>query len=170
MKSVLRSIKPYWLYLIIVGKKTIEVGKNFPKADDWNKIVYLYCSQDIASFKRIPAKDCGWMKKYLGKVACRFFCDKNYDITPHYDIPSFANQYICGWEYDKEFDCLTHDELLAYLKGQKGYGWHVTDKCAIFLELKHFSKVGFGHLVPLKRPPQSWMYVELISDIGGSRG
>lgn len=33
MRHVLRSIKPYWVYLILKGKKTVEVGKNIPKAE-----------------------------------------------------------------------------------------------------------------------------------------
>lgn len=75
MKFLLRSIKPYWLYLILTGKKTLELGKTIPQADDWDKIVYLYCSKDIKSFNRIPEADREWMRKYLGKVACCFVCD-----------------------------------------------------------------------------------------------
>lgn len=75
MKAVLRSVKPYWLYLILTGKKTIEVGKSCPQAKDWNKVVEMYCSKDMRSFNRIPEEDKKWMRKYLGKVACRFVCD-----------------------------------------------------------------------------------------------
>lgn len=57
MQSVLRSIKPYWLYLILIGKKTVEVGKDFPKSASWNREVYLYCSKDRKSFNRIPKED-----------------------------------------------------------------------------------------------------------------
>lgn len=75
MKAVLRSVKPYWLYLILTGKKTVEIGKFCPQAKDWNKVVELYCSKDMRSFNRIPEEDKKWMRKYLGKVACRFVCD-----------------------------------------------------------------------------------------------
>lgn len=75
MKAVLRSVKPYWLYLILTGKKTVEIGKSCPQAKDWNKVVELYCSKDMRSFNRIPEEDKEWMRKYLGKVACRFVCD-----------------------------------------------------------------------------------------------
>lgn len=163
MKVVLRSIKPYWLYLIIIGKKTIEVGKSFPKADDWSKEVFLYCSQDLRSFYRIPEKDREWMRKYLGKVACRFVCDKIYNLTPHFDKPDFCNQYLCDWKWGEGTAWLSFTEMNDYLKGKKGYGWHISDLCIYSqpFDLCTFSKAGFGRIIPLKRPPQSWMYVEV---------
>ena len=127
MKAVLRSIKPFWLYLIIIGKKTIEVGKTFPKAYDWNKEVFLHCSKDMKSFKRIPEKDREWMRKYLGKVACRFVCDKIYNLTPHFDKPDFCNQYLCNWNWGEGTACLSFTEMNDYLKGKNGYGWHISD-------------------------------------------
>lgn len=57
MKSVIRSAKPYWIYLILTGKKTIEVGKDFPKSKDWNKVVEMYCSKDMKSFNRVLKKE-----------------------------------------------------------------------------------------------------------------
>lgn len=30
--------------------------------------------------------------------------------------------------------------------------------------LSEFGKVGFGHEVPLKRPPKSWMYIEDLGE------
>ena len=178
MKAVFRSIKAYWLYLILIGKKTIEVGKDYPKSDDWNKIVYLYCSKDMKSFNRIPEKDREWMRKYLGKVACVFVCDKIHEIIPHFDTPTFPNQYICGWDYGKEFDCLSFEELTSYLNGKKGYGWHISD-LVIYdkpKELGEFKKpcnhkndcctcdrydyIGHKCYDEITRPFQSWGYIE----------
>ncbi len=122
MRSVLRSAKPYWIYLIITGKKTIEVGKGSPKAKDWNKIVEMYCSKDVRSFNRIPESDRDWMRKYLGKVACRFVCHKIdlYEYTDH----------GYGWsisEEDFNATCLTGSEFCKYGKGKTLYGIHITD-------------------------------------------
>lgn len=61
MKSVLRSIKPYYLYLIITGRKTVELGKDFPVSPEWDRKVELYCSKDKKSFKRIPEEDREWI-------------------------------------------------------------------------------------------------------------
>lgn len=62
MKSVLISIQPYWVFLIIARlmgwdipqEKTIEVRKDFPKDPAWNKRVHIYCSKNKESFDRIP--------------------------------------------------------------------------------------------------------------------
>jgi predicted transcriptional regulator len=156
MKAVLRSIKPYWLYCIIIGEKTIEVGKDFPKSDDWNKVVFLYCSQDKKSFNRIPEKDQEWMRKYIGKIACRFVCDR---------ISEFSGENAI---YHTVGTCLTPSEIADYIGEKYAYYWHISDlaiydkprelgefKCAEY----HYGRI---HLPPrdIARPPQSWMYVE----------
>ena len=115
MKSVLRSIKPYWLYCIIIGKKTIEVGKDFPKADDWDKVTFLYCSKDKKSFNRIPEKDREWMRKYLGKVACKFVCDKISEMSGECAI------------YHTVGTCLKPTEIADYIADKHAYYWHITD-------------------------------------------
>ncbi len=120
-KSVLRSAKPYWIYLIITGKKIIEVGKDSPKAKDWNKIVEMYCSKDMRSFNRIPEKDRGWMRKYLDKVACRFVCDR---------IDEYAYDVCDGVDIDDDElleTCLDREEINIYAKGKTLYGLHITD-------------------------------------------
>lgn len=165
MKAVLRSIKPYWLYLIIIGKKTIEVGKDFPKADDWSRDVVLYCSKDLRSFNRIPEKDREWMQKYLGRCACRFVCD---DIDT---IAVFNDLLYC--EKNSQANklnqmCLTIEEIKAYLGSKnQGYNWHISD-LKIYDKLKELSEfhkpimpTGLRYEADaIARPPQSWCYVE----------
>lgn len=189
MKSVLRSIKPYWLYLIIIGIKKIEIGKTIPKADDWNKVVFLYCSRDMKSFNRIPDKDREWMRKYLGKVACRFVCDKieNFrfdalEIT--YMSRKFRDANLVNEEFF-EGTQVTYQEAYDYCEGMTFdeedtdyfYGWHISD-LVIYdgpKELSEFKIVGCKGCKDkdtyhckfycegeraIKRPPQSWCYVE----------
>lgn len=126
MKSVLRSAKPYWIYLILTGKKTVEVGKGFSKSEDWNKVVEMYCSKDMRSFNRIPERDREWVRKYLGKVVCRFVCDK---------VEQFTVGSLGCDDIEKQA-CLSHKEMLDYfykpneLDGETikfGYGWHISD-------------------------------------------
>lgn len=129
MKAVYRSIKPYWLYLILIGKKMIEVGKDFPKVCVWNKEVFLHCSKDIKSFKRIPEENREWMRKYLGKVACRFVCD---EITPLFNVATTSWELLAGnvHEYAKalvRMACLTEEEMHSYAKGENCYAWHISD-------------------------------------------
>ena len=127
MKSVLRSVKPYWIYLILIGKKKVEVGKNYPKSSEWNKVVEMYCSKDMKSFNRIPAEDREWMRKYLGKVACRFVCDRIEKLR--YNCDGYGHEWH---EWNDEYVdyanmCLSEKELEDYLGTGNGYGWHISD-------------------------------------------
>lgn len=172
MKSVLRSIKPYWFYLICEGKKTIEVGKDCPKATDWNRTVELYCSKDMESFNRIPKEYQEKYRKYLGKVGAKFICDYIKEYT--------SNER--GWYcYDLE-TCLLCDEIAGYGKGKTLYGWHISDlqiydkpktlneftrPCSydgICFSCKRFIANGmppYGFCdSTITRPPQSYMFVE----------
>ena len=138
MKAVYRSIKPYWLYLILIGKKTIEVGKNFPKAVDWNKEVFLHCSKDMKSFKRIPEKDREWMQKYLGKVACRFVCGRidtigkrginnNFDYC-YQSLNMFGNDDIEVEITAIQKSCIPKAELNAYgATSMRLFAWRISD-------------------------------------------
>ena len=134
MKSVLISIQPYWVFLIIAKTmgwnidkvKTIEVRKNYPKDESWDKTAIIYCSKDKKSFNRIPKEYQPLMAKFLGKVVGKWFCDKVYDIIPCF-VSKFLTQYICGWEHGEEFDCLSFSEMNSYLKEDNGYGWHISD-------------------------------------------
>ncbi len=171
MKSVLRSIKPFWLYCTIIREKTIEVGKTFPKAEDWNREVFFYCSKDRESFDLIPEKDREWMRKYLGKVACRFVCDYHTDYT----LDDYDNSYFIS-DDDLEATCLLTCELWEYGKGKTLYGWHISD-LVIYDEPRELSEFQQCHKCKhscvrtsqnvelckyhrLSRPPQSWCYVE----------
>lgn len=192
MKAVLRSIKPYWLYLILTGKKTIEVGKSCPKSKDWNKVVEMYCSKDIRSFNRIPEKDREWMHKYLGKVAGLFVCDDItkivtwqrtwFDILEH---PIATTTEYGIWNDDFKQMCLTWKEINDYGKKKPLYGWHIS-QLKIYdkpKELKDFllpcgGKICWGcNLLNVKEadcinrgkryatlPPQSWCYVQEEDD------
>ena len=193
MKSVLISIQPKWCELIASGKKTVEVRKTRPKIDVPFK-VYIYETQGRTETPFVDEEG-HHIFKGRGQVIGEFVCDKIYDIKPHFDTPTFPNQYICGWEYGEEHDCLSFEELTSYLNGKQGYAWHISD-LVIYdqpKELTDFiipSKIGCcnegkcrgckyfdrgngfnveddcnahfstDEYKPLRRPPQSWCYVE----------
>lgn len=176
-KAVLRSVKPYWIYLILTGKKTVEVGKDFPKSLDWDKVVYLYCSKDKKSFNRIPEKDREWMRKYLGKVACRFVCDRIDKYECYNELP--YDKYNLPKSLLKDMCLICHD-VDKYGAGAPLYGWHISD-LKIYdepKELGEFKKTCkhekynppcypkscndcMGNR--FERPPQSWCYVEELN-------
>lgn len=137
MKSVLISIQPYWVFLIIAKimgweveqHKNIEVRKNFPEAGDWNKLVEIYCSKDKKSFNRIPKEYQPLMQKFLGKIVGEFTCDKIYKIdTDSVDWIYIAETYCKYFYAAKDLNCCLSDgELYSYGKDKPLYGWHISD-------------------------------------------
>lgn len=128
MKAVLISIQPKWCELIANCEKTVEVRKTKPKIDVPFKC-YIYETKD-KKFEHIGVHYADERKDFIhhiGKVIGEFVCDRIYNITPHFDKPDFCNQYICDWKWGEGTACLSFTEMNDYLKGEKGYGWHITD-------------------------------------------
>ena len=158
MKSVLLSIQPKWCELIASGKKTIEVRKTRPKLKTPFKC-YIYCTnwKDNTYWK-------SHYKDKLGKVIGEFVCD---EITGGFWITPFA-------DYLHKQSCLSYREVWDYSNGKPIFSWHISD-LVIYdkpRELREFSsgssrlefsntKDGFPReWSGMKRPPQSWCYVE----------
>lgn len=178
MRSVLISIQPKWCELIASGKKTVEVRKTRPKLDvPFN--VYIYCT--------LPPKEelfmHGCIREYAhelirlqdGRIVYDYgmrLCvdpeDRPYS-QDNFLCKKVIGEFVCDSIYDMrdvepEPTCITVEDWLKYTDGHKGivYGWHISD-LVIYdrpKELSTFSKYGFDHPVPLKRPPQSWCFVE----------
>lgn len=184
MKSVLIGIQPEGCELISNGKKTIEVRKTKPKIETPFKC-YIYCTQGEMLLKTINnslfidksyndrENLYGVCEKANGKVIGEFVCD---DIFP---IRVFENgsiqEYVC---HSMERSCVPYDDISNYIgKDKTGYGWHISD-VVIYdepKELSEFKMVGCKgcrdkdtyhckfHCIGerrIKRPPQSWCYVE----------
>ena len=184
MKSVLISIQPKWCELIASGKKTIEVRKTRPKIETPFKC-YIYCTQSGKYVNGKQVKNIwvnrGTDNRYIGngKVIGEFVCNeiKTYpadDFVVAEDlngtiIAEPKDGVFAYWIPEEKETCLPYEEILAYGNGKTLYGWHISD-LKIYdkpKELSEFSYwLGFisdgatdnhGHL---KRPPQSWCYVE----------
>lgn len=161
MKGVLRSIKPYWYYLIGEGIKTIEVGKGEPKSSDWNREVECYMSKDKKSFNKIPDEFKEKYRQHMGKVGMKFVCDEIIE-----DIRGENSDVLC------EKGCLTLDELKAYGGNKPLYGWRISE-LKIYdnpKELNEFTGIRRTNksieLYRVERPPQSYYYVE---ELGGEQ-
>lgn len=146
MRAVMVSQKPLLCENIANGKKTILITKTKPNIETPFKC-YIYCTKaktigDIILCKSeenaklfghnaVIGINKGFSEKedinLKGKVIGEFVCDKIYDIEPHYDIPTFCNQYVCGWNAGDEDDCISFSDFDAYLGGKHGYGWHISD-------------------------------------------
>lgn len=185
-KAVLLSIQPRWCGLIASGKKTIEVRKTKPKLETPFK-VYIYCTNDRKNHfwtgKRYSYADershNAFDKDGNGKVIGEFICDA---IISHCEM---ANADIA-----EQRGCIRREQLFEYANGAELYGWHISE-LKIYNKPKALSEFGTlcdedcpncefwkrdmvnQHerdmdctnssypLRPLKRPPQSWCYVEV---------
>lgn len=183
MKSVLISIQPYYVFLIIARRmgwhipqeKTVEVRKNFPKDSAWNKRVHIYCSKNRKSFNRIPAQYQPFMEKLLGKVVGNFECDSI--------RKGGADNTLQAYYHNNPAEtCLTDQELVLYANfGKPLYFWHISDLKVYDVpkDLGEFHTICtkppteitcrgcpnkaefcFNKKKPLSCPPQSWCYVE----------
>lgn len=183
MKSVIISIKPYWVFLIIAKtmgwnidkEKTVEVRKTCPKDDDWTKIVKIYCTKDRESFDKIPKEYQPFMERFLSKVIGEFMCD---DITKFAADEKANNILLSNMELRS---CVGRKQLVLYAKANYYlYGWHISD-LVIYdkpKELSEFAKLcNHNCFVPcphyrgkeyecerpiITRPPQSWCYCEEV--------
>ena len=165
MKSVMISIKPKWCKLIAKGKKTVEVRKTRPKLETPFK-VYIY--ETKALYK---PNGCNHLFKGEGKVIGEFVCD---EIIGGFWVTPFA-------DYLQKQSCLSYREVWDYSNGKPIFSWHISDlviydkpkELSEFRTLKQCNACKDGYEstaciydadckvpVPLKRPLQSWCYVE----------
>lgn len=160
-KAVLISIRPKWVEKIANGKKTIEVRKTKPKLETPFKC-YIYCT-NIRPFLV-------WEDVFNGHIAGEFTCDRIYELAPLNHAPDDVEKQAC----------LTREEIVNYLKGT-GYGWHISD-LVIYdtphdlgeferpyecneCDAKWASECNTCYEKnKIKRPPQSWCYVEAMKD------
>lgn len=133
MKSVLISIQPYWVFLIIARlmgwnipqEKTVEVRKDYPKASDWNNVAHIYCSKNRKSFNRIPKEYQPFMEKLLGKVVGEFVCDRIEQIVPDYN--PVLQKFFYGYVIDLTPTCLSEENLHKYAGIEPLYFWHISN-------------------------------------------
>lgn len=173
-KAVLLSIQPRWCDLIAIGEKTYEIRKTRPKIETPFKC-YIYQSRDKGRLLDVLKDgDENYGEIYHGKpvfikginrdvnsclfgreqkIIGEFVCDEIIDV----DCDSIAPfDKITGNYIDKQCR-LSREELWKYTGGFCAYGWHISE-LKIYDQPKSLSEFG------LKRPPQSWRYVEVEHD------
>lgn len=181
-KAVLISIRPKWCELIASGKKTIEIRKTRPKLETPFKC-YIYCTKtekgEPFMLQTWDSHDFTCGKTYRatsgGEIIGEFVCDRIFPIGVEQN-GQFSEERGSGYSesYSAEGfqDCLLDDEFDSYLAGKIGYGWHIS-KLKIYFQpkpLSDYHSCSFcdyrgvcpdgSWCQPLKRPPQSWCYVE----------
>lgn len=189
-KAALISIRPKWVEKIANGEKTIEVRKTRPKLQTPFKC-YIYCTlqgcneffrvdlgRDVAKWNR------GKWADRKGNVIGEFTCDQIIDAWWDY-VPDAITREVTGGNLEAlDGTGMTDEELFSYVgDSMRGhcYGWHISD-LRIYdapKELSEFQRATnpcdschaeytwectdckkFGG--DIKRPPQSWCYVEAM--------
>lgn len=169
-KAVLISIRPKWCEKIVGGEKTIEVRKTRPKLETPFKC-YIYCTRakhEYEDYFVVECDDhCCVSKDFFGggHVVCEFLCDTILPIQVECSSPA-----ALGAGIEVPSTCLTDREILEYLgNGNQGFAWHISDMKIYgtpkkLSEFKGLRKTKFGYApVDIKRPPQSWCYVEELA-------
>lgn len=190
-KAVMISIRPKWCEKIASGEKTIEVRKTRPKLETPFKC-YIYCTVEMAGYDALWVLDAPTREKYSfmavaaylenpkgankgnGKVIGEFVCEEIVEIDGARRIQSDVARPTC----------LEPAELHKYLGVAVGYGWHISnlkvyDEPKELGEFKGLCKVESDCCAcpyynyskmdcdgrTIKRPPQSWCYVEATKDV-----
>jgi predicted transcriptional regulator len=162
MKAVLISIQPKWCELIASGKKTVEIRKTRPKLEPVDEPfkVYIYCTKDKNGWF-----DFGKKERLDGMVIGEFVCDKISIFRP--------NSLTCESAI-KKASCLTVQGLIDYA-GKKNhlFGWHISslkiyDKPmdVQWLQKPTDPNAWWPSDISIQRSPQSWCYVEEMTDNG----
>lgn len=178
-KAVLISIRPKWVEKIANGEKTIEVRKTRPNLPTPFK-AYIYCTLPKYPLEDFIATDYPRPQFYGGgKVIGEFICDRIDRLAP-------ANEPYGIYDIDDDYvfrTCLENGALWDYGHGTPLYGWHISD-LRIYdtpRELSEFRRAtdpcDSCHAEytwectdckklsgDIKRPPQSWCYVEATKD------
>ena len=183
MKSVMLSIKPKWCEMIARGQKTIEVRKSRPKLEVPFKC-YIYCTKaDQRLIDILKDGDENYGEIYHGKPVFiktekGSVCDmygKRQKVIGEFICNKIDRLAVCGYDnrntelrrvddnlaaYDLDCDYLNKCQLSLYdLKnysnGNGLYGWHISD-LVIYDEPRELSEF------EMRRPPQSWCYVEEV--------
>ena len=188
MKAVLISIQPWWCEKIASGKKTVEVRKSVPKLETPFKC-YIYCTNkkpflvwgdvfrgnweteftSVSGYSREQAEKI-W-DLFNGKVMGEFICRNVECFTTDYRRNEEQTERI------SKLSCVDMCDLMEY-EGNSPclYGWHISD-LVIYDEPKALDwfrkpancwpqpgtvKCYACHDCEIKRPPQSWCYVEEV--------
>ena len=187
-KAVLISIRPKWVEKILSGEKTLELRKAKPKLETPFK-VYIYCTNqkntilwNARSYIYVDDHNHNAFDRcWNGSVVAEFTCD----CIDEYDddtISSYQHEDYARWnDFDLDRACMHPEDFQNYANGKWLYGWHISD-LKIYDQPKPLSafkgpckiKVGcwecpyFNYTTgdcdgrTIKRPPQSWCYVEAM--------
>lgn len=175
MRCLLMSIKQNWCELILKGEKTIEIRKSRPQELSTPFKCYIYCTKTGAKEDSIAKP---------GKVIGYFICDKIIPIrvfedgliqdwnwnslekskVPYDDMATYIGHGKIGYGYQIS-NLKIYKESIDITEFQTICNGDLDSKCH---KCKYYysesSEDGFyeecmlNNIIPVTRPPQSWMY------------
>ena len=176
MREVLISIHQNWCELILSGDKTAEIRKSVPGELSPPFKCYIYCTK-VGAKEDSPATP--------GKVIGHFICDHIYPIrvfengtiqdwnwhnmkntcVPYDDIATYIGNNKRGWGWQIS-NLKVYDEPKDLSEFRAICNGDITGKCtnceyayAENTEGGRYEECLCNMILPVKRPPQSWMYV-----------
>ena len=155
-KAVLISIHPEWVDKILTGTKALEARRTRPNLGTPFKC-YVYCTKG----RKPWALDGFPGIRQDGNVVAEFTCDRIDCADIPY--PAYMGELARHWTDDS---CCTYWQLHRYFYHDNAYFWHISN-LKIYgkpLDLAAFQKYGDN---AIKRPPQSWCYVEEKEGVDG---
>ena len=191
-KAVLISIRPKWCEKIINGEKAVEVRKTRPKLNTPFRVYIYCTLPRVPHEDYITTEHPLPQYYGGGKVIGEFVCNRidrlarvGFDGSGEPAKYCICNSGMSVWPMDGicEEACLTQKELEKYLGGYEGYGLRISglkvydkpkeldvfrracvhswycDSCAMNWE--NNGTCG-NESLRLKRPPQSWCYVQEV--------
>lgn len=141
MKAILLSIKPEWAEKIYTGEKTIEWRKSRPRIDRNNRRMRVYI------YETAPVK----------RITGHFTLRGCYGLDLRCIPTNMADCFMAGDMQRR--GRVPHEDLVKYQgKSRCIYGWSVDRQRGVVKYNVPYRLDDFD----LKRPPQSWQYVEDI--------
>lgn len=186
MRAVLQSIRPEWCNLIMHGDKTVEVRKSRPvlptpfKCYIYETLTAYFSKESITGREFYHGTQGG---KVIGEYICNTIA-----AVPMTGTSLGDRQYHFPQEL-LDAACLTNEQLIDYGEGAVLYFWHISDLVlydvpknleSFYAPQDKYCEKGacggcpydqvpneYGEYSydcewkrPIKRPPQSWCYVE----------
>lgn len=181
MDAVLISISPKWCELIASGKKTIEIRKTRPRKTPFKAYIY-----ETRGFQKVGNDNlnCTVGGNGRGAVIGEFVCEYTQNIYFDSDVRYGIDHPNDYGNWLMEASRVTLWEMHDYFAEKDGVYWNISkltiydtpkplsafrrpcqndfwcESCAMWSEHQ-----GCGNAaLQVKRPPQSWMYVQEVGD------
>ncbi len=188
-KAVMISIQPQWCEKIAAREKLLEARKSKPNIQPPFKC-YIYQTRRKWLYKILEKlSSFAWARAVMEgqrKIIGEFVCDSIFEIKKSYEVHEEFLDYphkYCRLEWNDASDeyetkeaiekasCLSIVEIGLYIGSRGGcYCWHISnlviyDKPRKLADFHGLRKTKFGFApVALTRPPQSWYYVEELTN------